>query len=135
MAKIKEKRSRISPVSKEPYVRRYDAEMTKIISEIKSGIIPIRGTCFRYGLIRNTLKLWITKASVHTLESVMSKKPIKFMHEDLDSKANQRKVFELTRVLEHAKLKVNSLETSIQVSEEDLQIKIRKKPGTKQSKE
>ena len=109
--------------------------MTKIISEIKSGIITIRGACFRYGLCRNTLKLWITKASVHTLESVMSKKPIKFMHEDLDSKANQRKVFELTRVLEHAKLKVNSLETSIQVSEEDLQIKIRKKPGTKQSKE
>ena len=57
------------------------------------------------------------------------------MNEDLDSKALQRKVFELTRALEHAKLKINSLETLIKVSEEDFQIKIRKKPGTKQSKE
>lgn len=135
MVKITEKRTRPSPVSKAPYVRRNEAEMTKIIGEIKSGIITIRGACFKYGLCRNTLKLWISKASVRTLESVMSKKPFKYMQEDLDSKALQRKIYELTRALEHAKLKINSLETLIRVSEEDFQIRIRKKSGTKQSKE
>ena len=55
--------------------------------------------------------------------------------EDMDSKAMERKIHELTRALEHAQLKISSLETLIKVSEEDLQIKIRKKRGTKQSKE
>ena len=53
----------------------------------------------------------------------------------MDSKAMKRKIHELTRALEHAQLKISSLETLIKVSEEDLQIKIRKKRGTKQSKE
>ncbi|TAH40296.1 MAG: hypothetical protein EYC69_10805 [Bacteroidetes bacterium] len=135
MVKIRQKRPRLTPVSKDPYVRRNEAEMTKIIGEIKTGILTIRGACFKYGLCRNTLKLWITRASVRNLESVMSKKSIKHMQQDLDSKALQRKIHELTRALEHAKLKINSLETLIKVSEDDLQIKIRKKPGTKQSKE
>lgn len=135
MVKIRQKRPRLTPVSKDPYVRRNEAEMTKIIGEIKTGILTIRGACFKYGLCRNTLKLWITRASVRNLESIMSKKPIKHMQQDLDSKALQRKIHELTRALEHAKLKINSLETLIKVSEDDLQIKIRKKPCTKQSKE
>ena len=135
MVKIKEKGPHPTPVSIDPYVRRNEEEMTKIIGEIKSGIITIRGACFKYGLCRNTLKLWITRVTVRTLESVMSKKPIRFMKQDPDSKALQRKVYELTRALEHAQLKINSLETLIKVSEEDLQIKIRKKSGTKQSKE
>jgi KaiC/GvpD/RAD55 family RecA-like ATPase len=75
------------------------------------------------------------KASVRTLESKMSKKQNKISDEDMDSKAMERKIHELTRALEHAQLKISSLETLIKVSEEDLQIKIRKKRGTKQSKE
>jgi len=44
-------------------------------------------------------------------------------------------VLDLTKELEKAKLKISSLETMIEVSEQDLHIKIRKKPGAKQSKE
>ena len=135
MVKLRQKKLRLTPASKAPYVRRNESEMTKIIGEIKSGTLSIHGACYRYGLCRNTLKLWITRVSVRNLDSIMSKKPIQQMQQDLDSKALQRKIHELTRALEHAKLKINSLETLIKVSEDDFQIKIRKKPGTKQSKE
>ncbi len=133
MAKVKQKREHLSSISREPWVRRNEAEMTKIVGDIKSGIITIRGACFKYGLCRNTLKGWITRTTIRTLESLMSKKTIEQVHEDLDAKALLRKVYELTRALENAKLKITSLETLIKVSEEDFQIKIRKKSGTKQS--
>ena len=46
----------------------------------------------------------------------------------------KNEVKRLTKALEYAKLRILGLETMIKVTEEDLQIKIRKKPGTKQSK-
>ena len=69
------------------------------------------------------------------LVSDMAKNPKQDLVTDINSKALQRKIYELTRALEDAKLKINSLETLIKVSEEDFKIKIRKKSGTKQSKE
>ncbi len=57
------------------------------------------------------------------------------MTEDQKMNLLERKVKELTKVLEDAKLKNASLETMIRVAEEDLHIRIRKKRGTKQSKE
>ena len=109
--------------------------MSKIVSDIQSGIISIRGACFKYGLCRNTLKLWITRINMSNLVSDMAKNPKQDLVTDINSIALQRKVYELTRALEDAKLKINSLETLIKVSEEDFKIKIRKKSGTKQSKE
>ena len=54
-----------------------------------------------------------------------------------DKKARQYKqqIRQLDKALQYASLKILGLETMIKVSEEDLQIKIRKKPGTKRSKE
>jgi predicted nucleic acid-binding Zn-ribbon protein len=45
-----------------------------------------------------------------------------------------KKIQQLTKELEYAKLKIISLETMITAAEDDLKIKIRKKRGTKQSK-
>ena len=135
MTKEKVKKKRFSSHSKHPYVRRDEEEMAKIIGEISSGMVSIRGACLKYGLCRNTLKLWITKQTVRTLEINLSAHQMTSNNENVDSKALQRKIYELTRALEHANLKISSLETLIKVSEEDLKIKIRKKPGTKQSKE
>jgi hypothetical protein len=45
-----------------------------------------------------------------------------------------KKIQQLTKELENAKLKIISLETMITVAEDDLKIKIRKKRVTKQSK-
>lgn len=54
------------------------------------------------------------------------------MTEEQKIKALQKKVKELTKALEQAKLKSDSLETMVQVAEQELHIKIRKKRGTKQ---
>jgi hypothetical protein len=65
MAKIRLKKDRVSPHSQAPYVRRDKAEMSKIIGDIRSGIITIRAACFKYGLCRNTLKLWINAFNLY----------------------------------------------------------------------
>ncbi len=46
-----------------------------------------------------------------------------------------KKIKELSFELEKTQLKLNTLETIIKVAEDDLNIKIRKKSGTKRSKE
>jgi hypothetical protein len=58
MEKVK-KKCRPSVLSKEPYKRRTDPEMIKIITEIHSGRISKRAACAKYGLNRNTLALFI----------------------------------------------------------------------------
>jgi len=66
--KIKQKSYvKLEPKSRDPYLRRTDGEMIKIVKEIESGLISIRTACFKYGLCRNTLKLFITKFSIRTL--------------------------------------------------------------------
>jgi hypothetical protein len=57
------------------------------------------------------------------------------MNENQQNLALTKKIKELTTALEKSELKVITLQTMIQVAEEDLKIKIRKKSGTKQSKE
>lgn len=57
------------------------------------------------------------------------------MTESTKTKILARQVQQLTKALEKGQLKITGLQTLIKVSEEELQIKIRKKPGTKQSKE
>ena len=57
------------------------------------------------------------------------------MNENQQHLALSKKIKELTGALEKSELKVLTLQTMIQVAEDDLKIKIRKKSGTKQSKE
>ena len=109
--------------------------MIKIVQEIQSGLLGIRTACFKYGLNRNTLKLFITKFSIRTLEDEFSNKLLSAMNDDKKDAALHRKIRELAKDLEYAKLKIISLETMIKVAEDDLDIKIRKKRGTKQLKE
>ena len=56
------------------------------------------------------------------------------MNDDQKESALNKKIQQLTKDLEYAKLKIISLETMITVAENDLKIKIRKKRGTKQLK-
>jgi hypothetical protein len=57
------------------------------------------------------------------------------MKEDNKTRILAKQVLDLTKELEKSKLRISSLETMIEVSEQEFQIKIRKKPGAKQSKE
>ena len=101
----------------------------------QTGLLGIRSACFKYGLNRNSLKLFITKFSIRTLEDEFSNKLLSAMNDDKKDAALNRKIRELAKDLEYAKLKIISLETMIKVAEDDLDIKIRKKNGAKQLKE
>jgi hypothetical protein len=108
--------------------------MKKIIEEITSGSSGIRAACAKYGLNRNTLKLWMTRLNVGTLVDKQKRVILSGMEVHRKENGCKNEVKRLTKALEYARLRILSLETMIKVSEQDLQIKIRKKPGTKQSK-
>ena len=108
--------------------------MLKIIDEVASGAIGIRAACVKHGLNRNTLKLWMTRIIVRTLADSPKRAILPPMDEEQKNKECQNEVKRLIKALEYAKLKILGLETMIKVTEEDLHIRIRKKPGTKQLK-
>lgn len=129
------KKYRASVLSRNPYKRRSESELIKIIREVNSGIISKRAACVKYGINRNTLALFIRKLSVRTLSDELSGQLLLGMSGDQQSKALIKRVKELTKALEYSKLKSDGLEMMIKVAEEDLHIKIKKKRGTKRSKE
>jgi len=126
---------RPSFLSKDPYKRRTESEMIKIITEIHSGRISKRAACTKYGLNRNTLALFIRKFTVRTLGQDISTQILSNMTEEKKAELLEKKIKELTKQLDHARLKNVSLETMIRVAEEELNIRIKKKLGTKLSKE
>jgi hypothetical protein len=135
MTEKKKQKSQSSPLSKVPWKRRSKDEMELVVSQIQSGSISIWGACKKHGLNRNTLKLWMTRLRVgsltdKTLTTVSSSK-----EEDKKDLELKQQIRQLEKALEYANLKILGLETMIKVTEEDLQIKIKKKPGTKRSKE
>lgn len=134
MMEIVNKRCRPSVLSKNPYKRRSESEMIEIITEIHSGRIAKRAACVKYGLNRNTLALFIKKFAVRTLGQDISTQMLSDMPEVKKVELLEKKIKELTKQLDHARLKNASLETLIRVAEEELQIPIKKKRGTKQSK-
>lgn len=133
-AKVKEKSKRILK-SSQPYKRRSEAEMFDIIKEIHENGLPKRAACRKYGLNRNTLNLFIFKQSTKEIVGNHSLDLISIMNENQQHLALTKKIQELSSALAISELKVITLETMIKVAEDDLKIKIRKKSGTKQSKE
>ena len=129
------KRYKPSVLSRDPYKRRTETEMVKIITEVNSGMIGKRAACSKYGVNRNTLALFIRKFSMRTLGYELSTKLLSNMTEEQKLSLLEKKVKDLTKSLDNANLKNDSLEMMIKVAEEDLHIRIRKKRGTKQSKE
>jgi len=74
----------------------------------------------------------MAKLSIRTLGNELSNQMLSRMNDDQKESALNRKIQELTKDLEYAKLKIVGLETMIKVAENDFKIKIRKKRGTKQ---
>lgn len=109
--------------------------MLKVLTEVHSGRISKRGACKKYGINRNTMALFIKKISLRTSGQHISNHALSNMPEGNKTVLLEKKIKELTRQLEQEKLKNASLETMIQVAEEDLHIRIKKKRGTNQSKE
>ena len=128
-------KSKRSPKSGQPYKRRSVAEMLEIVKEIHENGLPKKTACKKYGVNRNTLKLFILNQSPKELVSNHSLDLLSTMNENQQHLALTKKIKELSSALEKSELKVITLETMIKVAEDDLKIKIRKKSGTKQSKE
>ena len=61
------KKKKANLLSREPYKRRKESEMIKIVREVHSGMIAKRAACVKYGLNRNTLALFIRRFSVRNL--------------------------------------------------------------------
>ncbi len=129
------KDSKSSPRSSQPYKRRSEAEMLEIVKEIHENGLPKKTACRKYGVNRNTLKLFTLKQSTKELLANDSLDLLSSMNENQQHLALTKKIKELSSALAKSELKVTTLETLIKVAEDDLKIKIRKKSGTKQSKE
>ena len=54
MTEIVKKRYKPSVLSRDPYKRRLESEMIKIVTEVNSGMIGKRAACLKYGVNRNT---------------------------------------------------------------------------------
>jgi hypothetical protein len=132
MENTKKKVKKKDPLSRTPYARRSDQEMAKIASEVQSGVLGIRTACLKYGLCRNTLKLYHSKQAMRNLgEPISKQKHVPTMNQEPKESALKKEVQRLNKELEFAKLKLLSLETMIQEAEKHLQIKIKKKYGSK----
>lgn len=106
----------------------------RVVKELQGGLIGQREASRKYGLSRNSLVAWMGKLNLVTLLNAQTSKNIPEMIEGpQESKLLLKKVQELTKALEHTRLKNIALETMIEVAESELHIKIRKKRGTKQS--
>lgn len=106
---------------------------SKILKELKLGLIGQREASRRYGIPRTTIIQWQRKDNLVTLLNAQSSQKPSAMTESQESKLLIRKIEELTKALAHSQLKNIALETMIEVAESDLHIKIRKKRGIKQS--
>lgn len=134
MTEKRPKKVKIYPKSSQPYKRRTEDEMINILSQIQNGSVSKRTACLKYGINRNTLSLFILKQSASQIVINDTVDLSSIMNDNQKNTALIRKVKELSAELEKSKLKVLTLETMIEVAEEDLNIKIRKKSGTKQLK-
>ncbi|MBT9483053.1 helix-turn-helix domain-containing protein [Sediminibacterium sp.] len=134
MTEKRSKKGKIYPKSSQPYKRRTEEEMNKILVQIQNEGLSKRTACLKYGINRNTLSLFILKQSAAQIMINDTVDLTSIMNDNQKNTTLIRKVKELSAELEKSKLKVLTLETMIEVAEEDLNIKIRKKSGTKQLK-
>lgn len=105
----------------------------KIVEEIKTGLLGFREASRKYGINRKSIGDWVNKDNLVTLlDDTNTGTPVE-MSESRQTKLLLLKIQELQKALEHSQLKMLALETMIEVAETDLNIKIRKKRGTKQS--
>jgi len=121
---------KVTVKNRKPYERLSEREKRKIVHEVNSGLIGQRACAKKYGLSRNTLSAWITDfSSFNVKPHEVAKEAISDMTESSKTEILAKQVQDLTKQLEKANLKINGLQTMIEVSEKELHIKIRKKPG------
>jgi len=118
----------------------------QIIQEYLNTGCGYRKLQAKYGISRTTICRWVqVYQGVHNLRPIdlqlkhyispMAKKPKKEQEGSLESEAALlQKIAALEKQLAHQELRAEVLDTLINVAEKQLNISIRKKPGTPQSR-
>lgn len=115
-----------------------------IIQEYLMGGVGLRALEKKYQISRNVISKWVQiHQGIHNLERLESQQ-VQYLRRMKDAKkqisdpadiaALQEKIALLEKQLEWEKQKANALDTLINVAEKQLNIPIRKKPGSSQSK-
>jgi len=117
--------------------RSYDEKFRiRVVQEITAGLLSQRGAALKYVINRKTVDNWVTSLSHNNMRPMeIAKNAMIDTNEELKVRVLSKQVMDLTKELEKAKLTIVGLQTIIEVSEQDLNIKIIKKPGAKQSKD
>lgn len=117
--------------------RSYDDKLKRrVVHEITSGLLSHRAAALKYGINRKTVNNWVTSQSHNNLRPMeIAKSAMIDIKEESKVRILAKQVMDLTKELDKAKLTIVGLQTIIEVSEQDLHIKIIKKPGAKQSKD
>ena len=117
----------------------------QIIQEYLSKGCGFRELASKYGISRTTICKWVaihqgihnlppTEKQVKYSTSSMNSSKKKISTEQLsDQQALQQKIALLEKQLQWEKLRADALDTMINIAEKQLDITIRKKPGTQQS--
>lgn len=109
-----------------------DSFRRMVVEEVLSGKIFIAAAAKKYGIPhRSTVSSWIRWYQKNN-DIVLSKPFLVAEEKKNDPAGESDRIKELEAALELAKLKIIGLETLIDVAEEQLNIDIRKKLGTKQ---
>ncbi len=109
-----------------------DSFRRMVVEEVLSGSIYIAGAAKKYGIAhRSTVSSWLKWYHNNTDIERLKSTPVAEKETDKIS-VDSEQLQALKAELEFAKLKIIGLETLIDVAEEQLNIDIRKKPGTKQ---
>ena len=128
---MSQKPGKIARVKK--YRKFSEAQQMKVAQEIYDGLIKPAAAVRKYGYCQRTIYNWINKHCLRKLVLEDHKTPTSLMQENDPNRLLVKKIKDLERALAMANLKVVALETTIEVAEKHLKIKIRKKAGTKQS--
>jgi transposase-like protein len=116
----------------------------QIIQEYLTQGCGFRKLAAKYGVSRTTICKWVLiHQGIHNLPptpkqqtystSSMNSSPKKNTSLDDQTAALQQKIAALEKQLQWEKLRADTLDTMINIAEKQLDIQIRKKPGTQQS--
>ena len=111
-----------------------DSFKRMVAREALTGELSVKELAKKYGLPHyNTVTVWKRsfRDKLDDVEYLLEKPNTPEEKRELD--IYRRKARDLEAELSNAKLKIVALETMIDIAEQELEIKIRKKSGTKQS--
>lgn len=115
----------------------------QIIQDYLTQGCGFRKLAAKYGISRTTICKWVLiHQGIHNLPptqkqqsysaSSMNSSPKKISSDNEQTAALEQKIAALEKQLEWQKLRADALDTMINVAEKQLDISIRKKPGTQQ---